>query len=97
MKVVVTYDVSLVTEGGKRRLRRVAKICQNYGLRVQNSVFECEVDWTHLVELRGALLQEIDASADSLRIYNLGSKWSGKVEHIGVRKIPDLERDTLLF
>lgn len=97
MRILVSYDVSLVSEGGKRRLRRVAKACVNYGLRVQNSVFECEVDWVHYLDLKDALLKEIDLSKDSLRIYHLGKQYREKVEHFGTKSIPDLKEDTLLF
>ena len=96
MKVIVSYDVSLLDPGGARRLRRVAKACGNYGLRVQNSVFECEVDWAHYIAMRQALLREIDPERDSLRLYNLGNKGGEKVEHWGVKSIPDLGKDTLL-
>ena len=97
MRMIVSYDVSLVSEGGKRRFRRVARICVNYGLRVQNSVFECEVDWANFVDMKAALLSEIDPANDSLRIYHLGSKYRDKTEHYGVKSIPDLKEDTLLF
>jgi CRISPR-associated protein Cas2 len=97
MRIIVCYDVSLVSEGGKRRLRRVAKMCVNYGLRVQNSVFECEVDWACYLDLKAALLNEIDPATDSLRIYHLGNRYRDKTEHYGVKSIPDLKEDTLLF
>ena len=97
MRVIVSYDVAVNGEGGKRRLRRVAKLCKDYGLRVQNSVFECEIDWAGFLELKARLLREINMGEDSLRIYNLGAKWAGKVEHFGVRAIADLGRDTLLL
>jgi len=97
MKIIVSYDVSLLPVDGKRRLRRVAKICVNYGLRVQNSVFECEVDWAQYLDLKNALLKEIDPGSDSLRIYHLGNKYHEKVEHFGTKSIPDLKEDTLLF
>lgn len=85
MQVLVTYDVSTVTEGGTRRLRRVAKICLDHGQRVQNSVFECLVDPAQLVVLREQLLGIMDLRADSLRIYNLGAEWDRRVEHHGVK------------
>lgn len=97
MKIIVAYDVSVTSDGGKKRLRQVAKQCVNYGLRVQNSVFECEVDWAEYIRLKEALLKIMDADSDSLRIYNLGNKWDGKVEHFGVVDIPDMEKDTLLL
>lgn len=83
MQVLVTYDVSTVTEGGGRRLRRVSKACLDYGQRVQNSVFECLVDPAQLVALRERLLGIIDPKTDSLRIYYLGAEWNRRVEHHG--------------
>ncbi len=83
MLVLVTYDVSLEDPGGARRLRRVAKQCQNYGIRVQNSVFECRIDAGQYVQLKHLLEQEIDKEKDSIRFYSLGNRFAGKVEHIG--------------
>lgn len=85
MQVVITYDVSVVTEGGNRRLRRVAKACLDYGQRVQNSVFECLVDPAQLVALKERLLGIIDLRSDSLRIYYLGADWNRRVEHHGTK------------
>jgi CRISPR-associated protein Cas2 len=85
MVVLVTYDVATATKEGAKRLRRVAKICQNHGQRVQNSVFECLVDASQWVKLRAALVAEIDASADSLRFYMLGNDWQRRVEHVGAK------------
>ncbi len=97
MKIIVTYDVSTTDSNGRRRLNKVAKTCCNYGLRVQNSVFECQIQWDKFVELQAALLQIIDKEKDSLRIYNLGNRWVEKVFHYGVRSIPDLDNDMLLL
>ena len=83
--VLVAYDVSTVAAPGKRRLRRVAKLCQNYGQRVQNSVFECWIDLAQWVVFRAQLVSEIDAEVDSLRFYFLGEKWHGRVEHVGAK------------
>jgi CRISPR-associated protein Cas2 len=91
MMVLVTYDVSTADKAGVRRLRRVAKICQNYGQRVQNSVFECSVDPAQFTRLRAALRDEINAQQDSLRFYQLGSNWQGRVEHIGANPAYDPE------
>jgi len=85
MMVLVTYDVHTENKKGKRRLRRVARVCQNYGQRVQWSVFECIVDPAQWTALRGKLEREIDLNEDSLRFYFLGSNWRGHVEHVGVR------------
>lgn len=84
MLVLVTYDVNTRSEKGKYRLRLVAKICENYGQRVQNSVFECLVDPTLWTKFSKELCDSIDLEEDSLRFYYLGSKWKSKVEHIGV-------------
>jgi CRISPR-associated protein Cas2 len=85
MMVLVTYDVETQTDAGKRRLRQVAKLCQNYGQRVQFSVFECLLEPALWVELRAKLLATIDPSKDSLRFYFLGANWQGRVEHTGAK------------
>lgn len=90
MMVLITYDVSTESAGGKRRLRRVARACQDYGQRVQFSVFECEVDPAQWIKLRARLLKEIDAKTDSLRFYQLGSNWQRHVEHVGAKPTLDL-------
>lgn len=88
MFVLVSYDVS--TEGsGQRRLRRVARACQDYGQRVQYSVFECIIDPAQWAVLRQRLIDEIDPKKDSLRFYFLGSNWKHRVEHIGAKKAID--------
>ena len=86
MLIVITYDVETLSAGGQKRLRRVAKICENYGQRVQNSVFECSLDSTQLVMVKGKLLKEIDSAKDSLRFYKLGRNWEEKIEHYGVKQ-----------
>ena len=91
MFVLVSYDVSTVDRAGRRRLRRVAKACVNYGQRVQYSVFECIVDPAQWAFLRQRLIREIDPEADSLRFYFLGSNWKHRVEHIGAKKTLDQE------
>src|SRR5947209_4732335 len=83
MLIVVAYDVNTVEEAGKRRLRRVASICEDYGQRVQNSVFECWLDPVQLVKFRSRLMAEIRVDLDSLRFYFLGDNWKGKIEHVG--------------
>ena len=83
MYILVTYDVDTTSKEGARRLRCVAKACLNYGQRVQNSVFECEVTYAQYVVLKNSLDSIIDNSADSIRFYLLGNHWEGKVEHIG--------------
>lgn len=89
MMVLVTYDVSTESEGGTRRLRRVARACENYGQRVQNSVFECLVEPGQWTRLRSILLAEIDPEKDSLRFYFLGANWKRRVEHVGAKPTYD--------
>lgn len=89
--VLVTYDVNTQTAEGRKRLRQVAKVCVDYGQRVQNSVFECLVDPVQFAQLRVRLEEIIDASQDSLRFYFLGSNWKRRVEHVGVKPTYDPE------
>lgn len=91
MFVLVSYDVATTTAAGRRRLRRVAKACLDYGQRVQLSVFECVVDPEQWARLRVRLLDEYDAAEDSLRFYFLGSNWRHRVEHHGSKPSVDLE------
>ena len=91
MLVLVSYDVSTITREGRKRLRRVAKTCLDYGQRVQNSVFECLVDPAQYTILRNRLLAEADLSEDSLRFYFLGDNWRRRVEHMGTKTTPNLE------
>lgn len=91
MVVLVTYDVSTADRSGQRRLRRVAKICGDFGQRVQNSVFECNVDPERWTVLRQRLLDAYDAEEDSLRFYFLGRNWRRRVEHHGTKPSIDLE------
>jgi CRISPR-associated protein Cas2 len=91
MQVLVTYDVATSSEGGLRRLRRVAKVCLDYGQRVQNSVFECKIDQAQFVALRKRILELVDCELDSVRFYFLGNDWNGRVEHYGAK--PSLNMD----
>lgn len=91
MFVLVTYDVGTTTKAGRRRLQRVARACLDYGQRVQNSVFECQVNPEQWTRLRLRLTDEIDPAEDSLRFYFLGSNWQHKVEHHGAKPSVDLE------
>jgi len=91
MVVLVTYDVSTVSPEGRGRLRRVAKICLDFGQRVQNSVFECNVDMEQWTRMKLRLLNEIDPKKDSLRFYFLGNNWRRRVEHHGAKRSVDLE------
>jgi len=85
MLVLITYDVSTQTPHGRKRLGKVAKKCAAHGQRVQNSVFECNIDWSQFVKLQSELKNIIEPKEDSLRFYNLGNKYDGKVIHIGVK------------
>ena len=91
MMVLITYDVNTETPAGKKRLRKVAKQCENYGQRVQNSVFECLIDAAQLKVLKALLTDIIDPEKDSLRFYHLGNNWRRRVEHIGAKPSIDLE------
>ena len=97
MLMLVSYDVSTVTAAGRRRLRRIAKACENWGIRVQNSVFECHVDWTQWVTLKADLESICDPEMDSLRYYNLGNGYKEKVEHYGAKPTVDPMADTLVI
>lgn len=96
MLMLVTYDVNTEDSAGKRRLRRVARACLDWGQRVQYSVFECEVAPAHWTELRARLIGEIDPSCDSLRFYRLGKRGRERVEHIGAKDTLDLEGPLIL-
>jgi len=91
MMVLITYDVSTGTSAGQKRLRKVAKQCQNYGQRVQNSVFECLIDPARLKQLKAALEKLIDPDTDSVRFYYLGDEWRQRVEHVGAKPSLNLE------
>lgn len=89
--VLVSYDVVVTSPGGKTRLRRVAKECQNYGQRVQYSVFECIVDPAQWTKLKNKLESVIDREQDSLRYYYLGANYKKRVEHVGAKAALDIE------
>ena len=91
MLIVVTYDVSTETAEGRSRLRKVAKQCQNYGLRVQNSVFECKMDEAQFVVFKSGLLKLINEDEDSLRFYRLGNAYHNRIEHYGSKEVQDLD------
>lgn len=96
MLVVITYDVNTESTAGKGRLRRVAKLCQNYGQRVQNSVFECMLDFSQLLFVKEKLLAIIDENTDSVRIYRLGDKYESKIEHFGAKQTYDPQKPLIL-
>jgi len=97
MLVLITYDVSVISDGGQRRLRRIAKTCLDYGMRVQNSVFECEVTPAQFVTLKNELMEIFDANKDSIRFYMLGKKGRQKVEHVGAKLVLDPLNDALIL
>ena len=89
MLVLISYDVSFEDPGGHRRLRRIAKACQDYGQRVHYSVFECVVDPAQWIRLKHRLLNEMNEEKDSLRFYYLGANWKRKIEHVGAKRAYD--------
>lgn len=91
MMVLISYDVSTTSAAGKTRLRKVAKECQNHAQRVQNSVFEANLDYSTFLKLKDRLLKLINTKEDSLRFYYLGNNWKNKVEHVGAKKTYDSE------
>lgn len=91
MMVLVSYDVSTVAPAGKARLRKAARECQNYGQRVQNSVFEIDVDYGTFIKLKDKLLKIIDEKYDSIRFYYLGNNWKRRIEHYGIKETYDPE------
>jgi len=95
MHLLITYDVATSTDDGKKRLRRMAKVCLDYGQRVQNSVFECKVDAARFVALKQRVMEVLDMEHDSVRFYNLGKVWDGRVEHFGAK--PSLNMDQTLI
>ena len=95
MMVLVSYDVAK-DENGQKRLRHVAKVCKNYGQRVQYSVFECLVTPAQLEELKHSLIEEINPNYDSLRFYFLGANWKHRVEHVGLERSFDPEGPLLI-
>lgn len=96
MLVLITYDVNTETTAGRSRLRKVAKQCVNYGQRVQNSVFECNMDAAKCRQVKAILEDIIDKDKDSLRFYYLGDNYKNKVEHIGAKPGFDVT-ETLIF
>lgn len=96
MMTLVSYDVSTVDAAGRKRLRKVVKECVNYGQRVQNSVFEVDVDYGTFLKLKDRLMKIIDEEQDSLRFYYLGNNWKRRVEHIGAKETYDPEGSLIL-
>ena len=96
MMVLITYDIQTSKPKGAKRLRRVAKICKNYGQRVQFSVFECSLEPDKWVKVRQKLIDEIDLEKDSLRFYFLGANWKRRIEHIGAKETYDVEGSLII-
>lgn len=91
MFLIVAYDVNTTTAAGRKRLNKIAKMCCNYGQRVQNSVFECDMDYAKYIEVKAKLLNIINEKEDSLRIYNLGNNYNKRIEHYGIKNSYDPE------
>ena len=96
MFVLICYDVGTTDNDGPKRLRHIAKLCQDYGQRVQFSIFECIVTPDQWVQLREKLIREMDMTKDSLRFYYLGANWKRKVEHVGAKQSIDQEGPLIL-
>ena len=95
MLYLIGYDVSTTEAEGKKRLAKVSKIYCNYGQRVQNSLFECNLNGAQYITLKTKLLEVLKSDEDSLRIYNLGNKYANKIEHYGVKETYDAEGDLI--
>lgn len=91
MMVLISYDVSTVDAAGRTRLRKMAKECQNHAQRVQNSVFEANLDYSTFMKLKARLIDIIEPETDSLRFYYMGDNWTRKIEHIGAKETYDSE------
>ncbi len=96
MMVLVCYDVNTENHEGRKRLRHIARHCENWGQRVQFSIFECLVDPAQWSALRAKLLNEMDQELDSLRFYFLGANWKNRTEHIGAKRVVDIEGTIIL-
>ncbi|WP_461244071.1 CRISPR-associated endonuclease Cas2 [Secundilactobacillus muriivasis] len=96
MLIVAAYDISITSDGGPRRLSKVAKICSRYGRRVQNSVFECNIDTLAFTKMRAELDAVVDLNRDSLRFYNLGKHYQSKIIHEGTKDVQDIEDPLIL-
>ncbi|GHV48411.1 CRISPR-associated endoribonuclease Cas2 [Clostridia bacterium] len=96
MLVLVTYDVNTMTADGRKRLRKIAKMCVNYGQRVQNSVFECNMDETQFRIVKDKMLKIVDLESDRLRFYRLGNNYKSKIEHYGAKPSFDVT-EPLIF
>ena len=97
MLMLVSYDVNTSNPAGRRRLRKIAKVCEDWGIRVQNSVFECYLDWTQWIGLKAKLEAICDPDVDSLRYYNLGNNYENKTVHYGAKPTVNPDKDTLII
>ncbi len=86
MMILLTYDVDFTKPNGAKRLRKVAKLCERYGVRVQNSVFEIMIDSAQLIGFKAEIAKIIDEKSDSVRFYRLGNKWETKIDFLGIEK-----------
>lgn len=96
MLVLITYDINTQTDKGRRRLQRIAKHCLNYGQRVQNSVYECDLDHAQFIAFRDKLLSLAELDEDSIRFYNLGNHYVSRIEHYGTKECYDPEEELIL-
>jgi CRISPR-associated protein Cas2 len=96
MMILVSYDVSTTTAAGVKRLRKISEVCVDHGLRVQDSVFECNLDPAAWEVLKDRLLTIYDPEKDSLRFYFLGANWRRRVEHHGKTGITDVEEPMII-
>ena len=96
MLVLITYDVDTISETGQRRLRKVAKLCQDYGQRVQNSVFECRLSEAQFVVLKNKLESIMNHDLDNIRFYFLGKNWKNRIESIGNQMVMDIDEELIV-
>ena len=96
MMVLITYDVDTISETGAKRLRKVAKVCQDYGQRVQNSVFECRLTEAQYVIVKNKIENIINLELDSVRFYFLGNNWPNRIEMIGKKDNIDLDGELII-
>ena len=96
MMVLITYDVDTISETGQKRLRKVARVCQDYGQRVQNSVFECRLTESQFVLLKNKIENIIYQELDNVRFYILGNNWNHKIESIGKKCLIDLDKELII-
>ena len=96
MLVLITYDVDTISETGQRRLRKVAKLCQDYGQRVQNSAFECRLSEAQFVVLKNKLESIMNHDLDNIRFYFLGKNWKNRIEFIGKQMVMDIDEELIV-